>query len=300
MSNTSKKKALTMGRRQQRTAYLFIAIPCIYFIIFKIAPTVFSLYLSVTNWQLLSGKRDFIGLSNFIRIFQDETFLKAIRNTFYYIIITVPLMVIVSLLISLMLNGVRKGKGYFRTLIFIPYVTSAVAVAFIWKWMFMEQGGVMNALLQMLGIANQPFLNSPNQAIYVVMSLLVWSKIGFNSIILLAGLTQISSSYYEAASIDGANKWQTFWSITLPQLKASLVYIIIMNTISTLQVFTQILNINAWGGPLKSTTSIVVEIYLEAFSKYNMGRASAMTVVLFVIILAITIFQMKVLNKEEN
>ena len=209
-------------------------------------------------------------------------------------------MVIVSLGISLMLNGVRKGKGFFRTLIFIPYVTSAVAVAFIWKWMFMEQGGVMNALLQMLGIANQPFLNSPNQAIYVVMSLLVWSKIGFNSIILLAGLTQISSSYYEAASIDGANKWQTFWSITLPQLKASLVYIIIMNTISTLQVFTQILNINAWGGPLKSTTSIVVEIYLEAFSKYNMGRASAMTVVLFVIILAITIFQMKVLNKEEN
>jgi len=110
----------------------------------------------------------------------------------------------------------------------------------------------------------------------------------------------VPQTLYEAAKIDGANKWQTFWSITLPQLKASLVYIIIMNTISTLQVFTQILNINAWGGPLKSTTSIVVEIYLEAFSKYNMGRASAMTVVLFVIILAITIFQMKVLNKEEN
>ena len=296
----NKARKISLATRQERTAYLFIAIPCLYFLTFKIAPTMFSLFLSFTNWQLLSGKRNFIGLSNFVYIFRSEVFMKSLANTFTYIVVTVPLMLVIGLVLALMLNAIKKGQAVFRTMVFIPYVTSAVAVAFIWKWMFMEQGGVINSVLRSLGIANQPFLNSLNQAIYVVMSLLVWSKIGFNSIILLAGLTQISPTYYEAARIDGANKIQTFWSITIPQLKPTLAYIIIMNTISTLQVFTHILNIDEIGGPLKSTTSIVLEIYLEAFRKYQMGRASAMTVVLFIIILVITIFQLKVLNKKND
>lgn len=296
-----RKKMMSMDRRKERTAYLFIALPVLYFLVFRIIPTIFSLFLSFMEWDLLSPNKNFIGLQNFIRAATDKTLQKVLWNTFEYVIVCVPLMILVSLSLALMLNAIEKGKSFFRLLVFIPYVTSSVAISYVWKWMFMQNGGIVNGILKVFGLPAQPFLNSVNQSIFVIMSNVVWSNIGFNTIILLAGLMQIPRTYYEAAEIDGASGWNKFRYITIRQLNPTLVYTTVMGTIRTLQVFTQVYNIaGAEGGPLKSTSSIVLEIYNAAFRQYKMGYASAITVILFAIIMAITLFQMKVLNKETD
>ncbi|MCI8888006.1 MAG: sugar ABC transporter permease [Hungatella sp.] len=296
-----KKKPMTMDRRKERTAYLFIVLPVLYFLLFRMIPTLFSLILSFMKWDLLSPNKEFIGLENFISVITDKTLQKVLWNTVEYVIVCVPLMIVISLALALMLNSIEKGKSFFRLLVFIPYVTSSVAISYVWKWMFMQNGGIVNGLLRMVGISAQPFLNSPDQSIFVIMSNVVWSNIGFNTIILLAGLMQIPRTYYEAAQIDGASPWNQFRYITIRQLNPTLVYTTVMGTIRTLQVFTQVYNIAGTdGGPLKSTSSIVLEIYNTAFKQYKMGRASAITVILFLFIMIITLFQMKVLNKETD
>jgi multiple sugar transport system permease protein len=203
----------------------------------------------------------------------------------------------------MLLNSITKGASVYRMLVFIPYVTSVVAVSWVWRWMFMKQGGVVNNVLGVFGIAKQPFLDSTSQAIFVVISNIIWQALGFYTIIFLAGLKQISKSYYEAAMIDGATPWQKFKNITIPLLNPTIVYLTVMATIQTLQVFTQVFNITSGGqgiagGPLNSTISMVLYIYQLAFINYKMGYASAATVILFVIILAISLFQMKVLDKK--
>ncbi len=295
----TKKKEVSIERKIEKWAYLFIIGPLLYFFIFRMFPTLFSFYLSLTKWDLLSPNKPFSGLENFKDIVKDPVFRTAIVNTLKYLIVAVPICLVLSLGIALVLNCIAKGKGLFRMLIFIPYITSTVAISWVWKWMFMKNGGVINTILIAIGLKAQPFLNSTTQAIYVIISNIVWKQIGFNTIIFIAGLMQISRTYYEAAEIDGASPLQQFENITLPLLNPTVVYLAVINTISTLQVFTQIFNIaGPEGGPLNSTNSIVVEIYKTAFMSYKMGRASAMTVILFIIILGITLFQMKVLNRE--
>ena len=296
-----KKNRNSIERKKERTAYLFIALPVLYFVAFRILPTFFSFFLSFMEWDLLSPQREFIGFENYVTAVSDPTLQKVFGNTFAYVFVCVPLMVVISLILALMLNQIVKGRSFFRLIVFIPYVTSAVAISYVWKWMFMKNGGVINGILKFFGIAPQPFLNSADQSIYVVMSNVIWSSIGFNTIILLAGLMQIPRAYYEAAEIDGASAWEKFRYITIRQLNPTLVYVTVMGTIRTLQVFTQVYNIaGAEGGPLKSTASIVTEIYHTAFRQYKMGLASAITVILFIVIMIITLVQMKVLNKETD
>lgn len=298
----NKKKRISLERQKEKWAYIFIVIPLMYFFITRIFPTVFSFVLSFLDWNLLSSEREVVGLENFISIFSDETFRVALVNTIEYVVICVPIIVAISLGIALLLTSITRFRGLFRMLVFVPYVTSTVAVAWVWRWMFMENGGVINSILRVVGLPGQPFLKSTTQAIGVVMSNIVWQSIGFNTIIIVAGLLQISKSLYEAADIDGATSWQKLRYVTVPQLNATIVYVTVMTTIRTLQVFTQVYNITGpnVGGPLNTTNSVVLEIYKTAFTSYKMGRASAMTVVLFIIIMCITLFQMKVLNKDNG
>lgn len=301
-SRSIKDKKLTpLGKARERTAYKFIAIPVLYFVITRALPTIFSFVLSFMKWDLLSPQKSFVFLDNYKVIMKDPAISAALINTFEYVIVCVPVMTVLSLILALLLNEIVKGRSFFRLLVFIPYVTSVVAISWVWKWMFMANGGVINMIFKALGLPAQQFLNSTSQSILVIMTNVIWASIGFNTIIMLAGLMQIPQTYYEAAQMDGASSWQQFWHITVPQLNPTLVYIAVMGTIRTLQVFTQVYNIaGVEGGPLKSTTSLVLEIYLTAFKRYKMGRASAITVVLFVIIMLITIFQMKVLNRETD
>lgn len=297
---TVKKRGITLRTRQTLTAYAFLFIPICFFLLIRIYPVFSAINISLRDWNIISPNKPFVGLKNFERLFADKTFLRATKNTVHYVIFTVPAGLILSLLIALMLNNVRHMSGFFRTIYFIPYVTSAVAVSWIWRWLFMKSGGVVNNLLTALGLSPQPFLNSTTQAINVICANVVWAGLGYKIIIFLAGLKQIPRDYYEAASIDGATGRQMFFHITVPLLNPTIVYLTVTTTIQTLQIFTQIKNITTQGsgGPLNSTTSVVLFIYQQAFQSFKMGYASAITVVLFLAILIITLFQIKVLNRR--
>lgn len=294
---------LSIKGRQSMWAYIFLALPILFFLSIRIFPTLYAFNVSLHKWDLLSKNKPFVFLDNFKELFQDDIFKAALLNTGKYILFAVPIGLILSLIIAMVLNSITKGASIYRMVVFIPYVTSVVAVSWVWRWMFMKQGGVINTIIGMFGIARQPFLDSTSQAIYVVISNVIWQAMGFYTIIFLAGLKQIPQTYYEAAMIDGASPWQKFSKITIPLLNPTIVYLTVMATIQTLQVFTQVFNITSGGqgiagGPLNSTISVVLYIYQLAFVNYKMGYASAATVVLFLIILAISLFQMKVLDKK--
>lgn len=302
MRNTiaAPKRGMSLKTRQALTAYAFLAIPLFFFIFIRIYPVFSAIDISLRDWNLLSKAKPFVGFKNFDRLFHDKTFGRCVTNTIHYVLVTVPIGLVLALLISLMLNSITHFSGFFRTVYFIPYVTSAVAVSWIWRWLFMKSGGVVNNFLIALGFSPQPFINSTSQAINVICSNVIWSGLGYKIIIFLAGLKQIPRDYYEAASIDGARDSQMFFKITLPLLNPTIVYLSVTTTIQMLQIFTQIKNITTQGsgGPLNSTNSVVLYIYQQAFQSYNMGYASAMTVMLFLAILLITLFQMKVLNRR--
>ncbi len=294
---------LSIKGRQSLWAYLFILIPLLFFLSIRIFPTLYAFNVSLHNWDLLSKEKPFVFLDNFKNLMVDDVFRHALINTGKYILFAVPIGLVLSLGVALLLNGITKGAAVYRMLVFIPYVTSVVAVSWVWRWMFMKQGGLINSLIGLFGIARQPFLDSTSQAIFVVISNIIWQAMGFYTIIFLAGLKQIPQTYYEASMIDGATPWQRFKNITVPLLNPTIVYLSVMATIQTLQVFTQVFNITSGGqgiagGPLNSTVSVVLYIYQLAFVNYKMGYASAATVILFVIILTISLFQMKVLDKK--
>jgi len=189
----------------------------------------------------------------------------------------------------------------FRAIYFIPFVTSTVAISWVWRWLYQPQYGFFNVVLTFLGIAQQPFLKNPSQSLYSITAVVVWQGLGFAIVIFLAGLKQIPQTYYEAAKIDGASRNQSFWRITLPLLNTSIVYLAVLQTISFLRMFDYVINMSTQGdgGPLNSTTAVTLRVYREAFSSFDMGYASALTVVLFAIILLITILQLKVLTRDE-
>jgi multiple sugar transport system permease protein len=294
---------LSIKGKETMWAYIFIGVPLLFFICIRILPTLFTFNLSFREWTILAPDKPYVFLKNFSDMMQDEVFWTVLKNTVIYVVVSVPVGLLISLGIALMLNRIRKGESFYRMLVFIPYVTPVVATAWVWRWLFMKHGGAVNSIIGLLGIPQQPFLDSTTQAIFVVCSNIVWQNMGFYTVIFLAGLKQISKTYYEAAAIDGATPWMQFRKITIPLLNPTVVYLVVMATIQTLQVFTQVFNITAGGqgnpgGPLNSTLSIVLYVYQLGFKSYNMGYASAVTVVLFMIILLITILQMKVLTRK--
>lgn len=294
---------LSVKEKQSIWAYIFIIIPLLFFILIRILPALYAFNVSLHSWDLLSQDKPFVYLQNYKEIFKDTVFKDALINTLKYVFIGVPLQLILSLIVALMLNKIKRFESLFRVVYFIPYITSVVAVSWVWRWMFMKEGGAINSILSIIGLPAQAFLNSTSQAIYVVIGTIVWQSIGFNTIIFLAGIKQIPDSFYEASSIDGASPWTQFKKITIPLLNPTLVYLTVMSTIQTLQVFTQVVNITGSGGanaggPLNSTISFVLYIYQLAFVNHKMGYASAVTFVLFILILLISLIQLKFFTKR--
>lgn len=205
----------------------------------------------------------------------------------------------ISLAVALMLQRINRFKGLFRVIYFIPYVTSIVAISWVFKFI-LTPNGIVNQILIRLGFEPQLFLQSPSQAIFLITGAMVWQFIGYQVVIFLAGLEGIPTMFYEAAEIDGASSWQKFWHVTLPLLNPAIVFSAVVGSINFLQAFTQVANmsIDGQGGPLNSTITMVLYIYRVAFQQFNIGYASAATVVLFFIILAFTLFQMKFLTKK--
>lgn len=287
---------LNYRHKQRLFIYGGLLIPLIYFVVIRILPILYSFNVSFREWGMLSPDKPFVGFDNYATLLSDPLFLKSLVNTGIYVVVGVPAQLIAGLIVALLLQQVVKLRGLFRTAYFIPYVTSVVAVSWIFRWLLMKNG-IVNALFIELGLGPQSFLYSPTQAIFWIIAVMVWQNIGFQMLIFLAGLQNIPKLYYEAAAIDGATGWQRFVHITIPLLNPVMLLSVVMASIGFLQSFTQVLNMTG-GGPLDSTISVVLHIYNLAFKNFDMGLASAATVILFVIIFMLTLVQLKVLGSR--
>jgi multiple sugar transport system permease protein len=297
---------LTISQRRTVWAYIFLFIPLLFFIFIRIMPTLSAFNISLHEWNPLSTEQTFVGIANYQELWEDLLDSKspthhAFVNTLKYVLIGMPLQLIIALIIALLLNEITRFSVIFRAIYFIPFVTSTVAIAWVWRWLYEPQFGLFNVFLSFFGIGRQPFLKSPDTALYSITAVVVWQGLGFAIIIFLAGLKQIPETFYEAARIDGASRWQSFWRITLPLLNTTVVYLAVLGTIGFLRMFDYVINMTTQGdgGPLNSTTTVTLRVYREAFSSFNMGYASALTVALFVVILIITIVQLKVLSRND-
>ncbi|CAI9395215.1 carbohydrate ABC transporter permease [Niallia sp. Sow4_A1] len=293
-----KKKTARFTLKQQKYIFVYtcLLIPLLFFISIRFLPTLYTFNIGFREWDILSEEKPFVGMDNYMTLFKDEIFRKALVNTFIYVVFGVIGQLLCGIGVALLLQRINKFVGVFRAIYFIPYVTSIVAVSWVFKWILMNNG-IVNDILMKWGFEAQLFLKSPDQAIYIIILTMIWQGLGFQMIIFLAGLENIPKMFYEAAEIDGANSWNKFIHITLPLLNPTIVFSAVIGSISFLQTFTQVQNMTQ-GGPLNSTISVVLYIYELAFQHFDMGLASAATVLLFIIILIITIIQMKVLTKK--
>lgn len=292
---------LSLEQRRWLWAYAFLAVPMLFFLVIRIAPAIYSFRVSLHNWDPIALEQPFVGLKNYQRLGSDTVFWQALKNTWLYVIATVPLSLIISLSIALGLQRLTRFVGFYRVLYFVPYITSLVAVSWVWRWLY-APNGIFNELLRNIGLGPQKFLLGPDQALYSIVAMTIWQGLGFQIIIFLAGLEGIPEIYYEAAKLDGATGWAQFRHITLPLLNPTIVFLTVIGVIGSLQVFTQIRNMSSQGqgGPLNSTISLVLYVYRLAFDSLpsKMGYASAITVVLFAMIMIITIIQLKVLTRR--
>lgn len=292
---------MKLRQRKILTAYLFLSLPLFFFVFIRFYPMVSAFYMSFTNWNILSPKRDFVGFSNYVRIFNDPVFRIALFNTLKYVLLGVPSVIVVSLFLALLLNNVTKFRSVYRLIYVMPYITPMVATSWVWRWMYQRPpAGIINNILNALGLPTRGFLMSTTEALPSIVVTTVWIEIGYCVLIFLAGLQNIPKEYLEAAKVDGANRRQLLFRITIPLLNPVIVFLSVIETIVSLRIFTQVYNMTdqGSGGPLNSTKPLVLYIYQKAFKSFDMGTAAAATVVLFAIILTITIFQLKVLNKN--
>lgn len=291
---------LTLGARKAIWAWAFLAVPIVFYGLIRFYPTFEAFWISLTDWNLLRPAR-FIGLDNYARLLEDPLFWKVFANTFLYLIIGAPISLILSFTIAYHLDRVRFLHGLIRALYFLPFLTTAVAMAWVWRYFFQPPPiGPINQLLGSLGLPAQPFLQSTTQALPTVLAPAIWAGLGFQIIIFMAGLRAIPTTYYEAARIDGLSERAILWRITLPLLKPTLVFLVVFSSIGFLRIFDYVYNMNTNdpGGPLNATKPMVIMIYQTAFKSFDMGYASAQTVVLFVILLAISLLQLRIMKEK--
>jgi multiple sugar transport system permease protein len=278
---------LNLRQREAITFYLCISPWLIGFIFFYLGPILASFYYSLTEWDLLTSPQ-FIGMENYVRLFtRDALALKSFKVTLVYTLIYVPLDMIFGLALALLLNQKLRGIGVFRTVYYLPSVLSGVAYVVMWMWMFNPQHGLINTLLSYAGIQGPRWLLDPKWALSALIIMSLWG-VGRTMIIFLAGLQDIPIVLYEVAEIDGANRWNKFWKVTLPLLTPSLLFNLIFGIILTFQTFTNAF-VATNGGPLDSTLFYVLYLYRKAFEHLQMGYASAMAWVLFLIVLGCTL-----------
>lgn len=293
------KKVKSKQLKNTLIAYSFLLPNFIGFCIFTFIPILFSLILSFVKWDS-ANPMVFVGISNFKKLFTDETFKISLFNTIYYAVFTVPLTMVTSLGLAVALNQKLKGTNFFRTLFFFPHVASLVAVAVVWNMLFQPSMGPVNQVLSRLGIENLPgWTSSIEWAMPAVIIVSVWKSMGYYMILYLSGLQGIPRELYEAAEVDGASKFQKFKSITLPMLTPTTFFISIMLTISCFKVF-DLISVMTNGGPGRATNVLVYHIYNTAFINYEFGYASAIAMVLFAIVLIITIIQFRSEKKWVN
>jgi len=284
-------------KRDGLSALLFLSPTLLIFITFILFPVIFSFYLSFHKWNMFGSVRSFIGLENYIRLFQDKEFWVVLKNTFIYTFGTVPLNMAFALIIAYFLNKKVIGKKFLRTAFFAPVIISPVAAAVIWRWLYDPNFGLLNYFLGWFGIKPINWLNDPTAAMFALIVMGVWKTFGFNMVLFTAGLQGIPETYYEAAEIDGATPWSRFWKITIPLLAPTTFFITLISIIGSFQVF-DIVYVLTSGGPLGATKVYVFYLYERAFKFFEMGYASAAAYILFAILFVLTLIQVKYLKSK--
>jgi len=276
---------------QNFAGWIFIVPALIGTIIFIIIPVMCSFGLSFSKWDLLNSIK-FVGLDNYIEIFQSSIFYKIFINTIVFSLSTSVLGVIIPLVLASILNNKIRGSEFYKTAYFLPFITPMIVIGTVWQWIFDPNIGLLNTILNI----HINWLYDTNFALPALIIVSVWKLIGYNMIIFLAGLSGISNSLFEAAKIDGANKFQIFKNVTVPMLSPTIFFVVIITAISSFQVF-DLIYLMTEGGPLDSTNVLVYAIYKNAFEFFNIGRASAYAYVLFAVILILTLIQWNLRKK---
>ncbi|HTK07391.1 MAG TPA: sugar ABC transporter permease [Ktedonobacteraceae bacterium] len=277
------------GKREASIAFIFLFPNMIGFLVFSAIPIIAAFVISFYNWDLLLGA-NFVGLGNYKQLLTDNVFHAALVNTLYFVVVSVPLAVIVGLGIALLTNQQLPGMNIYRAIFLLPYVTLTVAIALVWKWLYLPETGLVNQLLSLVGIHGPAWLTSPVWAMPALILLSVWKSFGYNMVLFLAGLQNIPQHLYEAALMDGASPWQRFRYVTFPLLSPVTFFVVVMTTIGSFQIFDQAL-VMTQGGPGLATTTLVMNIYQVGFQSFHMGYASAIAWVLFAIVFVCTLIQ---------
>ncbi len=283
-------------RVQQHIFVLTVLVPLFACLaLFWVYPISRGFWGSFTQWRGFDPQAPFVGLQNYSRAIEDPIFRISLRNSFYYGLLTMPATLLLALLLALAVEASGQLRTLFRTIYFLPVVTSTIATALIWSYLYQPSLGLFNQLLTMAGLPTQRWLLSGQLALPSIAVYSIWKGVGFNMVIFMAGLTTIPPSFYDAAKVDGANRRQTFWHITLPLLRPTFVFSLVIGVIGSLQVFGPVY-IMSGGGPNNATMVVAMYQWLIAFRELDLGYGSAMGMILFLIILALTLFQLRFLQ----
>lgn len=295
MSDTTlarKKLTMTKSRREFIAGMLFLAPNTLGFLIFTLIPVVASLVLSFYDWPMV-GKPVFSGLENFKRMFShDPKFYKVLWNTFYYTLLYVPSVMIFSLALGMLINRKMKGVGLFRVFYYLPVLTSYVAAAMVFNWIFNNDFGLLNYILRLFGLNGTNWLTNKATVMPCVAFVSIWKNVGRYMIIFMAGLQNVPAQLYEAAKIDGANNWKQFFHVTIPMISPTTFFLLITSMIDSFKLFDIVWSMTG-GGPADATRTLVTYIYNVSFQRFRMGYACALSWILFIIIFAFTLLQMK-------
>lgn len=295
VSQDVQPKKRRMKRRDWIWAYAMIGPTLIGLTVFYIWPILQTIYFSFTNWGSF-GKYKWVGLKNYQQLFSDPNLGIALKNTLVYSVFSVPASIALSIFVAVLLNQKIKGVSFYRTLYFLPVVTMTAAVAMVWRWLFNSDYGLINYILGLFSIEGPRWVSDPKVALFSVIIVAVWSSIGYNMVIFLAGLQGIPKMYYEAADIDGAGPVRQFFTITLPLLTPSIFFVSITSLISAFQVFDMIYMMVA-NTALEKTQTVAYLFYKNAFITGNGGYAAAIAVLILAIILIVTVVQVRMQRK---
>lgn len=288
----------TIRKNRWHYAYLFILPILVVFGLFRIYPSIQTLVYSFFDINLVARSLKPVGVRNFLLLVHDATFLKAISNTLIFALYIVLISTAIGLVLASMFTSRMRGTALFKAVYFAPFITSTVAAAVVWTFLYNPRFGLFNSILQIFGLPTKGWISSSKDALTSIIIFSIWKTVGYNMVIFIAGLQNIPDSFHEAAIIDGAGGIRRFFTISLPLVAPTTVFVVMYNTILALKVFDQVFVLTA-GGPADATTVVVLQIYKQAFENYRFGYASSMAFVLFVIIISATVAQYRLSRRWE-
>ncbi|NMB11831.1 MAG: sugar ABC transporter permease [Firmicutes bacterium] len=306
MSQVFHSRMKTIRKRGPQYLYcLVVVVPItLAYLVIRLIPMAYTVYISFFNWHLARPRKPFIGLQNYVSLLSDDLFLRAFKNTTLYAVVSVSITLILALALAIMLERPMRGKtdSLYKLLYFLPAIPTMVPVSVVWKWIYDPSYGLLNYFVGFFGIRPQGWLINPRLALWSIIAMSVWKNVGYYMVLFLVGLKDIPEQYYEAAEMDGCNKWQRFWAITVPLLRHMILFNLVMATMMAYNVFAPVyvMTTGEQGAAANPVRVLVFDMYENGFRYLKMGYASAEAVVLLVLVMALTIVQLRIFRINED